>query len=49
MGIRPGISIGKEDFNSRFFARAIQVAATIILTIISVSATLVLAAYIKAQ
>ena len=47
MGIRPGISLGREDFNSRFFAGAIQVVATILLTIIAVAGVLVFAAYVK--
>jgi hypothetical protein len=47
MGIRPGISLGKEDFNSRFFDLAVQVVATILSTIILTSAAIVLALYLK--
>jgi hypothetical protein len=47
MGIRPGISLGKEDFNSRFWAGAIQIVATILLTIITFAGVLVFAAYVK--
>jgi hypothetical protein len=34
MGIRPGISLGREDFKSPFFDRAVQVVATIALCVI---------------
>lgn len=47
MGIRPGISLGREDFKAPFFAGAVQVVATIFSTIILTTAALVFAAYVK--
>ena len=48
MGIRPGISLGKEDFNSRFFDLAVQVVATILSTIIlTCERAIALALYLK--
>lgn len=47
MGIRPGISLGKEDFSSRFFDLAVRVVATILSTIILTGGVIALALYLK--